>query len=107
MSRTFYDFNDNQWQVYEDLKTLSDCTYNYPTFAVMSSDEATTYNSIESDLSTYMDSAILEFITGANDIETNFDSYVETLYSMGLQDMVDIKQAAYDRAMVRATALGV
>jgi putative aldouronate transport system substrate-binding protein len=105
MSRTYYDFNDNQWQVYDDLRTLSDCAYNYPAYAVMTTEETTAYNSIESDLSTYVDSAILEFITGAVDVDAGFDSYVENLYSMGLQDMIDLKQAAYDRAMERAAAL--
>ena len=104
MTKTFYDFNDNQWQVYEDLKGLSDCAYNYPSYATMTTEEAATYNSIESDLSTYTDSRVLEFITGAADIETEFDAFVDTLYEMGLQDMVDIKQAAYDRAMQRMEA---
>lgn len=101
MTKTFYDFNDNQWQVYEDLKALSDCAYNYPAYATMTTEEAAAYTSIESDLSTYTDSRVLEFITGAADIETEFDAFVDTLYDMGLQDMVDIKQAAYDRAMQR------
>ena len=105
MSRTFYDFTDNQWEVYEGFKTLSDCTYNYPTYAVMTTEESEEHNSIASDLSTYEDSMILEFITGAADVETEFDSFVETLYDMGLQDMIDIKQAAYDRAMERVEKL--
>lgn len=106
MRKTWYDFNDNQWQVYEDLKTLSDCAYNYPTYAVMTVEESTEYASIESDLAIYRNSRILEFITGAADIDAEFDTYVETLYDMGLQDLIDIKQAAYDRASKRAQELG-
>ena len=101
MTKTFYDFNDNQWALYEELKGMSDCTYNYPSYAVLSTDETTEYNAIESDLSTYAEEAILQFITGATDIEEGFDAFVEKLYDMGLQDMIDIKQAAYDRAMAR------
>ena len=104
MSRSFYNFNDNQWQVFEDLKKISDCEYNYPAYANMSVDETTAYAGIESDLSTYMDSTVLEFIVGTRDIDAEFDSFVETLYDMGLQDMIDIKQAAYDRAMQRMDA---
>ncbi len=33
-----------------------------------------------------------------------FDSFVDTLYDMGLQDMIDIEQAAYDRAIARMEA---
>lgn len=105
MSRTFYDFNDNQWQVYEDLMKLSDCAYNYPAYATLTTAESTEYSTIESDLSTYMDSKILEFITGTADIDAEFDAFVETLYDMGLQDMVDMKQAAYDRAAERVSGL--
>ena len=70
----------------------------------MSTDETTTYAGIESDLSTYMDSTVLEFIVGTRDIDAEFNSFVDTLYDMGLQDMIDIKQAAYDRAMARMDA---
>ena len=107
MSRTFYDFNDNQWQVYEDLKSLSDCACNYPDYAVMTTDESSEYASIESDLSTYVDSMILAFIVGSSNLEADFDAYLDTLYDMGLQDMLDLKQAAYDRAMERAAELGI
>ena len=106
MSKTFYEFNDNQWQVFEDLKGLSDCAYNYPSFAGMSPEESSEYSSIESDMSTYMDSKVLEFIVGSADIDAEFDSFVETLYDMGLQDLIDIKQAAYDRAMERVARIG-
>lgn len=104
MSKNFYDFNDNQWQVYEDLKELADCTYNYPSYASMTTEESGEYSSIESDLSTYAESTVLEFIVGTRDIDAEFDSYVETLYDMGLQDLIDLKQAAYDRAMKRMEA---
>ena len=104
MSKSFYDFNDNQWQVFEDLKNLSDCAYNYPAYASMSVEETATYAGLESDLSTYMDSVVLEFIVGSRDIDSEFDSFVDTLYDMGLQDMIEIKQAAYDRAMKRMDA---
>ena len=107
LRKTFYDFNDNQWEVFDGLKSLSDCTYNYPAYAVMTTAEAANYAAIDSEISTYADSRILEFITGAADIDAEFDAYVDTLYSMGLQDMVDIKQAAYDRAVERAAALGI
>ncbi|MBQ9269014.1 MAG: extracellular solute-binding protein [Oscillospiraceae bacterium] len=105
MSRTFFDFTDNQWQVYVDLRTLSDCAWNYPDYAVMTTDETAEYASIESDLSTYLDSKILEFITGSADVDEEWDSFVDILYSMGLQDMIDLKQDAYDRAMERVNDL--
>lgn len=102
MSRTYYNFNDNQWQVYEDLRTLSDCAYNYPAYAKMNTEESTTYATLDVEISTYTDTRILEFITGAADIDSEFDAFKETLYGMGLQRMIDLKQDAYDRALERA-----
>lgn len=105
MARTFYDFNDNQWEIYEDLKNLSDCAWNYPTYAVMTASETGEYTSIESDLSTYLNGKILELITGSADVDKEWDSYVETLYSRGIQEMIAIKQAAYDRSVERSSEL--
>lgn len=101
LSRTFYDFNDNQWEVYDTLQTLSDCSQNYPPYASLTTEESEKYASIESDLSTYADSEILAFITGAANLESDFDTFVDTMYDMGLQDLIDLKQAAYDRAEAR------
>lgn len=102
LSRSFYDFNDAQWEIFEDLKTLSDGTYNYPGYASLNTDEQTEFTSIETDINTYAQTAVLQFITGALDIEENYDDYVDTLYSMGLQTLIDLKQDAYDRAVERA-----
>lgn len=37
------------------------------------------------------------FVTGAMDIEKDWDSYVDTLYSMGLEDYIATVQQCYDR----------
>ena len=107
MSKSFYDFNDNQWEVYDGLKSLSDCTYNYPAYAKMTAEETAEFSRIAAEITTYTDTRILEFITGAADIDADWDNYVSTIEGMGLQDMVDLKQAAYDRAMQRKDAMGV
>lgn len=61
MSKSFYDFNDNQWEVYEGLKNLSDCAYNYPAYAKMTAEETAEYTRISAEISTYTDTRILEF----------------------------------------------
>ncbi|MBQ8230980.1 MAG: hypothetical protein IJZ34_03480 [Lachnospiraceae bacterium] len=38
-----------------------------------------------------------EFITGAADIETKWDEYVATIEKMGIADVLEVYQAAYDR----------
>ena len=38
-----------------------------------------------------------KFIVGEADIETEWDSYVDTMYALGLQDWIDADQSIYDR----------
>lgn len=66
---------------------------------------AITYNEEESDvllrttadITSYKDEMIMKFVIGSADIDTEWDAYVETLESFGLQDMVDAIGSAYDR----------
>lgn len=106
LSRSFYEFTDNQWEVYDDLKNLSDCAYNSPAYATLSTVEAVSYASIASELKTYTSSIVLEFIIGTRDIDSEFENFVAQMYEMGLQEMIDLKQATYDRAMERCAPLG-
>ena len=73
----------------------------------MTAEETAEYTRISAEITTYTDTRILEFITGAADIDADWDSYVSTIEGMGLQDMVDLKQDAYDRAMQREAAMGL
>jgi putative aldouronate transport system substrate-binding protein len=51
--------------------------------------------SIQADLDTYRDEMILKFIMGAESLD-NFDKFVETLYDLNLQELLDIKQSQVD-----------
>lgn len=59
-------------------------------------DESEIYTSIWPDLSTYLDEMFTAFVIGTESLD-NFDNYVETAYSMGMQDIIDIKSAQYER----------
>ena len=45
----------------------------------------------------FVKQAIAEFTTGTRDIETGWDQYLSELDSMGLQQLIQIAQATYDR----------
>lgn len=49
-----------------------------------------------SEIQTYAQKMRIEFITGVTDIETGWDTYVKTLDQMGLSDVVQVYQEAYD-----------
>lgn len=49
------------------------------------------------DITTYLGTSTAEFISGAKDIENDWDAYLAELNSMGLEELIAIEQAAYDR----------
>ena len=65
---------------------------------VLTEDESDTYNDAWTDINAYIVETTAKFITGEADIAAEWDSYVEALEQMGLQDVIDVYQAAYDRA---------
>ncbi len=60
-------------------------------------DEIDARTAIMTDLCSYMNSECAQFILGNKDIDENFDAFVAELYEMGLEDLLEIEQAAYDR----------
>ena len=59
-------------------------------------EESEVYTSIWPDLSTYLNEMFTAFVIGTESLD-NFDKYVETANSMGMQDIIEIKKAQYGR----------
>lgn len=74
-----------------------DSSYQLPPFQ-LSTDEQNKVTNLMTEINTYADEMVLKFITGAEPI-ASFDKYVETINSMGLPEVLQIRQAAYDRYM--------
>lgn len=64
----------------------------------LTADEAVELQTIQVEVQNYLNEKKVAFITGTEDIEEGWDAYVEGMYDCGLQTMIDIYQAAYDRA---------
>ncbi len=65
--------------------------------SVMSTpEESSSYSRLMADINTYREEMVAKFITGAEPL-SNFDKFVQTLKTMGIDDVVKIKQAQYDR----------
>lgn len=78
----------------------TDGANSYPYYATMTSEEGDEFSTIYSDIDTYVMTSILQFIIGERPIE-EFDAFVEQVMSMGIEDCIAIKQAAYDRYAAR------
>lgn len=77
-----------------------DSAYTYPEAAELTADESYEHSSLYSDINTYVQEYVAQFITGARDM-SEWDSFVETLYSMGIEDCIQLYQDAYDRYLER------
>lgn len=64
------------------------------------SEEAEELATITSAITTYVEEELTKFIMGIRDLN-EYDSFVETLKTMGVERAIEIKQAAYDRYMAR------
>jgi len=53
------------------------------------------------EINTYVMQMRVEFITGVSDIETGWDTYVETLKRMGIEEVVAVYQEAYEALMAK------
>lgn len=61
-------------------------------------DENAELTAIQADINTYVDTAIAQFITGTLEInDANWENYISTLNSMGLERALEIKQVGYER----------
>ena len=60
-------------------------------------EELDTYNEIVVTAQTYMEEQITKFITGYEDVEEQWDSYLAELENIGLSEALAVAQAAYDR----------
>ncbi|OCT11242.1 ABC transporter substrate-binding protein [Paenibacillus pectinilyticus] len=75
--------------------TNADHTKQMPGIS-LTAEESSKTASIMNDVKTYRDEMFNKFVMGAEPIE-NFDKYVQTMKSMGVEDAIKVRQAALDR----------
>lgn len=72
----------------------------FPAAATLSVDEQKTVTSATEDMGKYIEEMTRKFITG-QELLTNYDTYIDTLQKMGMDDLIAAYQAAYDRYVAR------
>lgn len=63
----------------------------------LTEDEYDTYLDVWNDINTYLTQMHTAFVTGEKDIDAEWDTFQAELMDMGLQDVIDVYQAALDR----------
>lgn len=104
MEKGFYSYNDDQLEAVDTLASLTDGANNMPAYVSLDNAEQDRYNSVATDLDTYAKGMILKFILGDEPM-SNYQAFLDTCMDMGLQQMTDIYQGAYDRGQAALAEL--
>ena len=84
-----------------DILRPHDVDLFYTTLLVLTDEEQEIYNDCWTEIQNKVTEMNGAFITGQADLEADWDTYINELYAMGLQDVIDIYQAALDRYNAR------
>ncbi len=95
--RTFAAYSAENLAAMDLWTATSDDLYTLPAQVELTTDESSEYSSIWSDLSTYASTEVFKFVMGEYNFDDDWDSFLDQLDAMGLQDCIAIYQGAYDR----------
>lgn len=100
-TRTAVNYNDKQAESVEIwTESAGDGAYVYPVAISMTAEESEEFSSAYSDIATYVESQTLGFITGSVPL-SEYDSFCDTIESMGIDDLTEIYQNCLDRYNAR------
>jgi putative aldouronate transport system substrate-binding protein len=101
-AKTDTNYNEVQLTARENWTQNSDTAYNYPSYASLNAEESAIYSGYIGDVTTYVEEMTLKFITGNTELnEQTFAEYQQTLKDFGVEDCIEVYQAAYDRYLER------
>lgn len=98
-NRKLDSYTDTQLDAMEVWKKV-DSSNGYPSYATFTTEESNIISQYYTDVQTIVDEQQPKFIMGEKSMD-EFDAYVETLKSAGLDQVIECYQAAYDRYMAR------
>ena len=87
---------DVQFDCAPTWDTNADSSYRMPDAISLTADETTEYQAIYSDIQTTIEENLTKFAVGERSMD-EWDSFVEEIKSMGIDDCIAIKQAAVER----------
>ena len=68
----------------------------YPSFT-LNAEESTRVSDISADIDAYYDNYLAEVVTGKIDLDETWDEYLQKMEEMGVSELVEIKNTAYQR----------
>lgn len=89
--------------VYEETLAKADVTDTYPRmFLKFTEEDENTMALTQANVNNIIDNQWSLWMTGEQDIESTWDSYVQNVYDAGLQQIIDIRQKAFDTYLENA-----
>lgn len=96
------------WDAFDRIAAMGDSTMRLHEFTLppetqmppiaLTPDEVQEYNELRTTIETYVEESRVRFIVGDLNIDNDWDAYVATLDSLGIDRYVEMIQTAYDRA---------
>lgn len=83
-----------------EVWSMAACDYNLPNSLSMTAEENSRFSSLYTDIETYVAECTAKMIVGIMPID-DFDKMVDEIYVMGIEECIDIQQAALDRYNAR------
>ena len=77
-----------------------DYSYSFPLNATLNADEKEVYSDLYPEIKSYVDEMTVKFIMGLEPLE-NYDAFTAQLNELGVQDVINAYQTAYDRYVNR------
>jgi len=100
-SREVLASKDMSWYYSGEVWSQAAGDYVYPRFASLTGEESSEYAELYNDINTYVNEKTPQFIMGIADINAEFDNFIATLKTMGIETCIKYKQNAYDRYNLR------
>lgn len=94
--REYAAYDDAYWNACSVWVENTDNDYMLPFHSILNAEETVEYDNAMSDIQTVIDENLLKFVLGDRPLD-QWDDYVDTLYSLGLQNVIDLYQGALDR----------
>ena len=101
-SRTAFEYNQQQldaWDLWTGAVGEGECTI--PSNATVSTDLNNEYTNLASDLATICNEWLTHFVLGTRDIDSEWDTFQQTLKDAGLDRVVEIRQISLDEYYAR------
>ena len=96
----YYKYSDAMKAADEIWSYNVEYDYTIPNAVAMTADEGSEYSTIYADIDTFVSENLSKFMTGDKSFD-EWDSFIDQVYDMGIEDCIEIYQAAYDRYIAK------